>query len=532
MQSGGMMVKVAGMILLAIACLVASFFLLGYEVADKAAEEAISDINTGSIHPETIRGAELGVAGFIGEAERGPLVPQAITRYEDYERIFGGYTGRSYLPYAVKGYFENGGKKLYAVRVISGTAQVSSVKLKKGKNPALTVNAINAGEWGNRIALRISQGRNSTEESPTFMLEVFWFSHAYYSSVKPGKHDPSRADAAEVYYDLSIDASSPYYFDACLNGASNLITIEIGEGDEGVAPDSSDKLIWCEGGSDGEAPSLADFVGNDGLDGNPSTGLESLRRIDSISVLYSPLSGAVEGLDDKLISQCEELGDKTVIFDTMQGDMHPDPWSTHESSYAACYYPWVLVAGFDGKEILIPPGGLIAGTYARNDLVKGPNRAPVNEALLGVIGTERELSVQEQEALSLRRINPIVSRNGTDYFALGTDTMSDVVDRYRYINIRRYVNYLVNTFSDGMGWVTGAEWTEELKKEIKITIENFLDHEWKRGALIGDSQIQAYYVSVDRRPVAQKGFQRQAVVMEIGVALQKPSEFFTFTIIK
>src|SRR4051794_39182308 len=68
--------------------------------------------------PRPIQGVPTSTAAFIGETERGPTRPHLITSYEDYVRWFGGVFGDTkFVPFAVSGFFENGGKRLYMCRV-------------------------------------------------------------------------------------------------------------------------------------------------------------------------------------------------------------------------------------------------------------------------------------------------------------------------------------------------------------------------------------------------------------------------------
>lgn len=81
----------------------------------------VEEVDTGS---KTIEGVSTSTAGFVGMTERGPTtgLPTLVTSFADYQRKFGGYfnfgiTDANYLPYAVDGFFTNGGKRLYIVRV-------------------------------------------------------------------------------------------------------------------------------------------------------------------------------------------------------------------------------------------------------------------------------------------------------------------------------------------------------------------------------------------------------------------------------
>jgi len=71
-----------------------------------------------------IEGVSTSTTGFVGVAQRGPVNrPVLVTNFGEYRRFFGSYLGeqtyraRRWLPYAVDGFFANGGKRAYIVRV-------------------------------------------------------------------------------------------------------------------------------------------------------------------------------------------------------------------------------------------------------------------------------------------------------------------------------------------------------------------------------------------------------------------------------
>jgi len=79
------------------------------------------------------------IAGFAGFAERGPLpedfppdtfdpsqVAVKIGSWKEYLAIFGGFREYGYLAYAVRAFFENGGRTCYVVRVAATTAADAS----------------------------------------------------------------------------------------------------------------------------------------------------------------------------------------------------------------------------------------------------------------------------------------------------------------------------------------------------------------------------------------------------------------------
>ncbi len=86
------------------------------------------------IGAKPIEGVSTSTVGFVGFAERGPLNrPTLVTSFAEYQRIFGGYLTENpeynnvrWLPYAVDGFFSNGGKRAYIVRVAGTGAMASS----------------------------------------------------------------------------------------------------------------------------------------------------------------------------------------------------------------------------------------------------------------------------------------------------------------------------------------------------------------------------------------------------------------------
>ena len=84
-----------------------------------------------SFRAKSIEGVSTSTAGFVGAARYGPAdgLPELVTGFNEFERVFGGLdrlefsdeTDRShnYLAHAVRGFFDNGGKRLYVARVFA-----------------------------------------------------------------------------------------------------------------------------------------------------------------------------------------------------------------------------------------------------------------------------------------------------------------------------------------------------------------------------------------------------------------------------
>jgi len=77
-----------------------------------------------------IEGVSTSTAGFIGVTERGPLMPRLMTGLEQYRRLYGEFLpANSYLPYAVEGFFSNGGKRCFISRIIGKQSKVATLDM-------------------------------------------------------------------------------------------------------------------------------------------------------------------------------------------------------------------------------------------------------------------------------------------------------------------------------------------------------------------------------------------------------------------
>ena len=106
-----------------------------------------------------MQGVSTSTAGFIGLAERGPVIgqPQLVTSFADYKRMYGGYLSESgygnarFLPYAVEQFFANGGSRAYIMRAVPNDAKAASVT-----SGALKITAANPGAWAEDLRVTVT----------------------------------------------------------------------------------------------------------------------------------------------------------------------------------------------------------------------------------------------------------------------------------------------------------------------------------------------------------------------------------------
>ena len=88
------------------------------------------------------------IAAFVGLAERGPLDdPWPVDSWRQFQTLFGGFIGGGYLAYAVKAFFENGGRRCYVVRVADDKALAASGQI-PGRDGTATLEQTTASTHG------------------------------------------------------------------------------------------------------------------------------------------------------------------------------------------------------------------------------------------------------------------------------------------------------------------------------------------------------------------------------------------------
>jgi phage tail sheath protein FI len=329
-----------------------------------------------------------------------------------------------------------------------------------------------------------------------------------------------------------------------VNAQSKLIHLEeLASGAQLQRPASG--AVKLAGGAQAStaSPSLSpdDYVG----DAADRTGFGGLEAIDPITMVAVPdlMAAYQKGMIDleavqtvqlAMIAHCELMGDRVAILDPPPGlnAQQIREWRLEKAGYdskqAALYWPWIKV--FDpasGQNIHVPPGGHMAGIWARNDDARGVHKAPANEVIRGAVDLELNITKAEHDLLNPHGINCVRSFPGRGIRVWGARTLSSD-PAWRYLNVRRLFNYLEKSILNGTDWVVFEPNDQALWAKIRRTIASFLVMEWRKGALFGMTPDEAFYVRCDDETNPAEGIDLGQVVCEIGVAPVKPAEFVIF----
>ncbi|WP_406438212.1 phage tail sheath subtilisin-like domain-containing protein [Streptomyces sp. NBC_00631] len=503
----------------------------------------VEEVASGS---RPIEGVGTSVAAFVGLAPTGPLnEPTLVTNWTQYVASFGEFTDGYYLAHSVYGFFNNGGTAAYVVRVggsvegaeasVNAPAAVGSsaapAALPPGEAKQLgtfTVSAIASGDLSVEVA--DPEGEGPVERFRLLVKDGGKTAETFDVTAKKGGRNYVVTQVKERSRLITVTEAAPA---AQLARPENQ-TVALAAPTQ--APASASPVAGA-----GSHPGPAEYLG----DSADRTGFGGLEAVDEVSMVAVPdlmaayQRGAIDLEQVKavqlgLIAHCELMGDRVAVIDPPPGlnarqiRVWRQETAGYDSKYAALYYPWIKT--FDpssGQSRLIPPSGHVSGVWARNDAERGVHKAPANEVIRGAVDLELQITRGEQDLLNPIGVNCIRAFPGRGIRIWGARTLSSD-PAWRYLNIRRYFNYLEESILIGTQWVVFEPNDHNLWARIRRNISAFLVNEWRSGALFGQRPEEAYYVKCDEETNPPESVDVGRVICEIGIAPVKPAEFVIF----
>ena len=425
-----------------------------------------------------MEGSSTSTGAFIGTAPKGKVgVPVLITSWTQYLKEFGGFDNDSYLAYAVKGFFENGGSRCYVVRtvhylvagdIITATSKPAVLDLKDNSATPLVVASLSAkshGTWGNNISVAVKAGSSAGK----FTLDVF-----YGADTTP----------VESHVDLTLDnaediLTTSQYISILVTGAvvpAVRAKTPLANGDDGLRNgDGSSSIVD------------ADYLGF-------ASNKSGLYALDNMPINLVSISGITSPAVWKgLISYCEGRRDCFAILDTPKGQtvtgvrtriVDTDKLA---SERASIYYSWLVVSDPIGvgknPTKTIPPSGHVMGVFARTDASQGVWKAPAGEEakILGIIDIEYSVSDAEQDLLNPVGINCIRNLTGSGTVIWGARTLSN--GEFKYNSVQRTITMIGQTVITDLRWTVFKNNDDKLWDMIKLAVGEFLGGIWAQGGL-------------------------------------------------
>jgi phage tail sheath protein FI len=263
--------------------------------------------------------------------------------------------------------------------------------------------------------------------------------------------------------------------------------------------------------------------------------LPALGAIEEIAVIAAPGSAALPEADAVragLIAAAEARGDRLALLAGPEAAGIAEIRAVralHDSSRAALYHPWLMVAGADGAPVATGPEGAVAGIIARTDAERGVHQAPANEVVRGILGLAQQVGRAEQEVLNPEGINLLRDFPGRGIRVYGARTMSGDPE-WRLLPTRRLLMFLEASIARGTHWAVFEPQGEALWAALRRCVEDFLYGLWRDGVLLGQRPADAFFVRCDRSTMTEADIAAGRVICLVGGAPVQPGEFVIFRI--
>jgi len=441
-------------------------------------------------------------AAIIGPTVKGPVeTPTLVTSYSDYVNKFGdvlvsGSNTYSYLTsISAYNYFQNGGTSLIVARVVTGSyGPATSTTIRNGIDATSSSFALetisegvimnNSGPEGtNNVLVSGSKDNirwevtNSNTGSGTFNVLI-----------RRGDDKSNDKIILESWNNLSLDPNSSRYIskvigDQVVEYDSTVSQINITTGSytnnsryvrvKNVTPtpnyfDSNGVPVAAYTASiplntsgsfssaAGDVKAGANFynainaTNTQGLTSGNYTSMVSLlsnKEAYQFNLLTTPglYNSDYSTTISSIVSNTQQRGDNLYILDVSAYDETlaeaTNEASGFNTSYAATYWPWVLIKDpGTGKQVWVPASTLIPGVYAHNDKVSAPWFAPagINRGgLYNVIRAKQKLSTSDRDILYDSNVNPIATFPKTGVVVFGQKTLQKGASALDRVNVRR-----------------------------------------------------------------------------------------------
>ncbi len=517
-----------------------------------------------------------------------------VTGLAAFERQFGNLGTNSSLGYAVRDFFRNGGTSAVIVRLYHsdpGDPQAVPPVPPPAARALLTAGnlvfvAASEGRWG--VSLRVSVDQDNIPDdaavalrlAPSDLFNLTVRDNSANSSERyvnltvkdtPRRVDRVLASASELLrYDGEPDPGKPIvpgmdtlsareenYASrlkamAALENSGRSADLIQARRDAAGAKAALDSALAAASASvsDGLWLETTDFVPSGGL--TSQKGLYALEQTSLFNLLCIP---PYRSPADPLDVDPEVVTAAAVYCENRRAMLlvdAPKDWTTAEiakqkftatedyvgtrSGNAALYFPRLMEVDpvDEGGPQVMPASGAIAGVYARIDTTRGVWKAPAGgEATLVDVETlSATLNDFENGELNQLGINCLRSFP-TGFRIWGARTLhgaDQLGDEFKYVPVRRLALYIEESLNRGLQWVVFEPNAEPLWAQIRLSAGAFMHSLFAKGAFMGTTPKDAYFVKCDGQTTTQSDIDLGIVNIVVGFAPLRPAEFVVIQI--
>lgn len=460
------------------------------------------------------RGTSPLVAAFIGIAATGPLGKAIkVNSWDEYVNIFARglatpFMSTSYLAFSVYGFFQNGGRVAYIVRVAGASAAKATATI-----DALDTAVVKAkfeGEWANDMTLDVVANGS-----------VYDFTAKIDGVV------------VEKIPSLSFTATDERYWVQVINDKSNFLAVTT----PGVITADTD-LAFSGGASDASNINDASYIGTAGVGG----AIAALDDLSDFTLLAIPGQSSTT-LQTAMLAYCENKGNVFAVLDSAEAAAPTAEGviaarNVHNTPYGGLYYPWIKVynplSTLSSGMRNCPPSGHVCGVIARTMEKYGAWKAPAGTETVieGAMDVVFPLTNAQLALLNPANVNCISYRQNYGLVVWGARTLTTSLSEkaMKYVS-DSLLNFSVKLRVYELAQPFVFEPNNSLTRvRLATEIEALLDPMWKAGAFKGAKKEEAYFVKCDETNNTPETIAEGKLICSIGYAGTKPTEFVIFDI--
>jgi len=300
-------------------------------------------------------------------------------------------------------------------------------------------------------------------------------------------------------------------------------------------PDSSIEGLLT-GGLDGSATDSDDIVSP--LLAADMRGLYAFGKVDELMQLVAADFQTDPYVIDALLTYAELMKDKFVICAVPFGLEYQEAvtWKrftlNRYSSFGAIYYPHIKVRDpITSTVVDVPPGGHVAGVYARTDSNKNVGKAPggmEDGSLSWSQGLEYTLTQAQVGYCTENKINCLVEWPITGRVVWGVRSLDVAGGEWPYIQMRRLFMFVEKSVFNATHIHVFKNNGPPLWNAITTQLTNFLSGLYQGGYFAGSTPEEAFFVICNRSNNPQNTVDQGIVYCDVGIACNKPAEYICF----
>lgn len=460
----------------------------------KAPSVYVKDVVSGS---QSISQASSSVGVLIGVTRSGVIgVAQKIGSWTEFIAKYANgldtpFLENSYLPYAVHGFFTNGGKELYI-----GSVKKNAIKATKtGTANPITVVASSEGKWGNDIKVSIKKSSDYTESNKTFDV-----------TIAVGTNDSvtiSDVTVANICESVMANSKAKQWLSVFVISEATAL---------------AEEDIVLAGGTDGDELADADYV----------SALSMIDVLDDATLVAIP-GQTSKVVNDALLAYCDNSG-LFPIIDMPLGSTAEETKAYRKSISAwtgALPHPWGKMHDpLTNALKAVPTAGHVMGVYARVIENRGIHKAPAgtDAVIRGFVEMEYQMTSTQISTLNPIGVICIVPKPNAGIVIWGARSLNSTDSTMRYVSDGLLNLNIKKSLFNGTQFAVFEPNDSALWSKVQAVCKSFLETLRTSGALKG-SKDEAYYVIVDDTNNTADTIAEGELHIEVGYAPVKPAEF-------